>query len=333
MVRIVLILLGVVSLWARAGELDPKFLVAAPAKRVALVIGAEHYAPCGQATAKNCLPDVRNALNDADEVARALRQAGFSSVKVVPDPRDDDEIYDYVEDLAQRAGPNDEPAIVVFFFAGHGFQSKSRNYIAAPNVTEDDIKAAIPIDSLIKPFANRQAGIAIFFFDSCRTETSLKMSDGIGFNQALEYQGTVQVFATQFNQTASSAADDKAINSPYSGALRKYIPYSSPDFSFAKALERVRIYVNEQTLSKRPPQVPTWIPNANITGFYLHPTAADEAKEAELWRATLSAGTARCVRAYKESHPGSSFLKRAIEWLSQVPPGLQQETVAACPYE
>jgi len=282
------------------------------------------------------LPDLRNAWNDADAVAIALQKAGFSSIKVVHDPLTNTEIYDYVEDLSQRAGSNDEPAIIAFFFAGHGFQRNNVNYIAPRNVTEDDTSAAIPIESIIAPFTKRQAGMAIFFFDACRVESSVQIADKPGFGDphSSEYSGTVQAFATQYNQTASSAVDEIATNSPYSSALKRYLPFSSTNFHLAKVLDKISIYVEEETLSKRPPQKPVWKPNnVSTSGFFFRPTAEEEIRDAELWRQILNTGSARCVREFKRSFPGSAYLKRAIEWLSlpQSLPSSQERSV--CPLE
>src|SRR5450631_3363380 len=97
--------------------------------RLALVIGAEHY---------ETLSGVPNALNDAEQVATRLVQFGFNFVRYVPDPKDDNEIYDYIQELAQRAGGEPEqPAIIVLFFAGHGFHEGSTNYIVPVSASPD----------------------------------------------------------------------------------------------------------------------------------------------------------------------------------------------------
>src|SRR5258708_6837828 len=138
------------------------FLNPTPVPRFALVVGAEYYQQ---------LDRVSNAHNDASEIASALAEAGgFSYIGYLPDPVSDQEILDHVDYMAGLAGASEQPAIVVFYFAGHGFQNGPFPYIVPIGASKQDpCEKSLSVAEIMRRLAVHHAGIAIFLLDSCRT--------------------------------------------------------------------------------------------------------------------------------------------------------------------
>lgn len=88
-------------------------------KRVALVIGNGSYKHIGK---------LANPVNDADDIARALRGFGFK-VMLYKD-LETRQMREAIADFG-RESSNAEAAL--FYFAGHGVQSKGRNYLIPVN--------------------------------------------------------------------------------------------------------------------------------------------------------------------------------------------------------
>src|SRR4051812_42863160 len=115
---------------APAGRTQIDFFNPVPVPRFALVVGAQNYEQ---------LDRVSNAQNDASEIATALAEAGgFTYIGFLPDPLTDQEILDHVDYLAQIASSSEQPAIVVFYFAGHGFQNGAWPYIVPVGASKKD---------------------------------------------------------------------------------------------------------------------------------------------------------------------------------------------------
>ncbi|WP_433968306.1 caspase family protein [Tunturiibacter gelidiferens] len=191
----------------------PQISVPRTVPRIALVIGAEHY---------ETLPPVTNALNDAKQIARRLTQFGFDFVRYVPDPKDADEIYDYLRELAQRASNKpDQPAVIVFFFAGHGFHRGSTNYIVPVRSSIDNKNdTSVPVSSILGTLARHTNGISIFLFDSCRNIISSE--DGFT-SQSDPYGPAILGLAAKYGKTAMSFVQAGDVDSPYVSALTLYL--------------------------------------------------------------------------------------------------------------
>jgi hypothetical protein len=97
-------------------------------RRVALVIGNADY-KVGQ---------LRNPVNDAEDIAKTLREIGFTVfTKVNADQR---EMEEAVDDFARKIQDGD---IALFYFSGHGVQVRGENFLipVGPSfTTESDVR-------------------------------------------------------------------------------------------------------------------------------------------------------------------------------------------------
>jgi uncharacterized caspase-like protein len=153
-------------------------------KRVALVIGNSAY----QHT-KN-LPLLANPLNDADDVGAALRRFGFDVTvqKNLGKQAMDEAIADF-----GRKAAHAEAAL--FYFAGHGIQIKSLNYLM-PVDARAATEAGIPYESVNVNYAldemdNAKSRINIVLLDACRNN---------------EFSGNVRAHRQQSGSGAAPAA-------------------------------------------------------------------------------------------------------------------------------
>ncbi len=144
----------------------------------ALVIGVDDYA-----TGQTGLPTLKNAGNDAVEMARVLSQQGYTvrCLKNIGQKA----ILDEVTALADHISAYDSnPAnaltetkrLAVVFFAGHGFGDHNDNYILGSpdgdNITLESMK--IPLSLIAIRFAQGASGNypLLFIFDACRADLS-----------------------------------------------------------------------------------------------------------------------------------------------------------------
>jgi hypothetical protein len=275
-----------------------QFLSPGSLPRLALVIGEEDY---------DYLPPAVNAMNDAVAASQALDSAGFSSIHLLRDATAA-QIYSAVSDFAKEAGSIDTPAITVFYFAGHGFQS-GYDYLVPRDARSDanlgtDSIAAI---NIVNTLATRQYGLSLFFFDACRTQLPGKAP---GF-AAFDPPGAIIIgLASSFNKPALSAALDGDADSPYTTALTLFLP--RPALSLQQGLEDVSYFVSTHTHGTQQPWV---LGHAFSSAFYFMPSDAQRDADLESWRAALATNRAECVRYYMASHPSSLYLWPAQQWL------------------
>jgi hypothetical protein len=315
---LVIALINVASPQDKGGEgsLDERFLIPSTVPKFALVVGVEHY---------ERVERVKNAINDAVSIAQSLKKAGFT-VRFLADANQD-EIYDYTKDLVRRAGGVNDPAILVFYFAGHGFEDANHIPYMVPasartgGFTVDD---SVPIVNIMNALlANRRAGLTIFFLDACRTDfgedSSFFGDQSLLFK--LEPPGDgIFGMSTSAGFPANSSAGQGIENGPYALALAKHIP--SLHVPLSEALDEVKFEVKDIT---RIPgfadgQKTAVLTIATYSKFYLNPQEEERESELVAWKAALRSEMPRCVRRYLDFFHGSAFLRRALEWLDTVAP-------------
>jgi hypothetical protein len=297
--------------------------------RFALVVGAQYYEQ---------LDRVSNAYNDASEIATALAEAGgFSYIGYLPDPLTDQEILDHVDYLAKIAGASEQPAIVVFYFAGHGFQNGAWPYIVPVGASKKDpLDKSLSIAEIMRRLAVHHAGIAIFLLDSCRTGLPASRSETGTASEinptnlaALQVpRGAVLGLATEFGFPARSSAHIQDNDSPYANGLRRYIPQEA--LSLGTLLFNVRHFVEQKTERD---QSSFFVTNGNEHGFFFVPGNAVQQTEALRWEAVVNMNRTDCVDWFIDSHPGSLFLQAALRWQRSAPDGAATSGETRCPDE
>lgn len=228
-------------------------------KRVALVIGNSAY--------QNTAP-LKNPRSDAEDTALALKRLGFEVISGFD--LDDRATAQKVRDFARAVDGAD---VALFFYAGHGLQSKGQNYLVPVNAVlkvESDLDfETLPLDLVMRQM-QRSARVSLVFLDACRdnplTRSLKSRSRSVAIDNGLarieEAAGMMIAFSTQ---PGNVALDGEGRNSPFTKALLKYI--ETPGATIGDVMIDVRKQVIAETGER---QVP-W-ENSSLTGkFYFRP--------------------------------------------------------------
>jgi uncharacterized caspase-like protein len=302
-----------------ADALSDRYMQASGIPRLALVMGAEHY------HSDRGVDPVPNALNDAKQIHDVLQADGFSFIRVVPDPDNVKEIQDYITELLAQAGSSDQPVVLVFFFAGHGFQNAAYNYIVPTGARGDHaIDDSFPVFNIVNALASHRNSIAILLFDSCRTgiaqtdsSNPITAIDHVGFAPLPSVDNTDLGLAASFGFPAKSAVRDGDTDSPYTTALREYM--SRESMSLAEFFDQVQLSVKNATLDATgtPTQIPFEVKGAFDTGFFLQPAPSQQDAERLVWQLVLKNNQPQCVKDFISTHPGGYFVRSAMAWLAE----------------
>ncbi|WID98962.1 caspase family protein [Bosea vestrisii] len=269
--------------------------MAAPAseRRVALVIGNSSY--------RNA-PVLPNTVNDARDMAAALRKVGFEVIDGLDlDKRGMDAALTRFARLAQDADS------VMFYFAGHGFQFNGENYLVPVEAKIED-EAGVQYETTrlndVVTALNFAKGVKIMVLDACRNnpfvnqlakrQATRGFSVGSGLAPVARAQGMVIAYATQANDVA---ADGTGRNSPFTAALVHEI--DQPGLEVAALFRRVQKSVYDATAGRQTPEL-----SLSLLGdFYLNLAETD----ASVWQRIRSADEPDVLRDFMQRYPTSSL--------------------------
>lgn len=203
---------GHVSASARKLSTD----TAGPRQKYAIVIGNQTY---------DHVPALPNAWNDAEDVADLLASQGYD-VTLLKDASKRD-----FEGLMQRILFDvDRETEVLFYYAGHGVQVGSENYLIPTDAELDQIDdlpfEAVSVGSLVS-IVGARARLQIVILDSCRNNpfAGLKVQDSLGpdvreietgFASLAAPVNSYLVFSTSPGEVALDGAGE---NSPFATAF------------------------------------------------------------------------------------------------------------------
>lgn len=223
--------------------------------RTALVIGNAGYSSS----------PLLNPVNDARDVAGALRAAGFE-VAVESDAdqgRMEAAIRAFGAALKARGG------VGLFYFSGHGIQLSGENYMVPVGeniVSERDVKArAINAGEVLDAMAAANNGLNIFILDACRNNpfASATRSAVRGLARIESNAGLFVSFATS---PGAVALDGEGRNSPYTKHLVTSI--GTADLSLEETFKRTLKGVHQETSGQQTP----WISSSFFGDFVFRPT-------------------------------------------------------------
>ena len=186
----------------------------APDKRVALVIGNSNYTNA---------PVLKNPVNDASDMAKALKKLGFGKVIEVENANKqkmDRAIVNFGAKLS-HGGTG------LFFYSGHGLQVNGRNYLVpidAELATEGALRVeTTDVDLVMDQMQVAQTRVNIIILDACRSNPFERrfrsMSRGLApVDDAPE--GTLIAYSTSPGKVAS---DGSGANGLYTAELLKAV--------------------------------------------------------------------------------------------------------------
>lgn len=238
-----------------------EWLIAQRQKRVALVIGNGAYPE----------DPLANPVNDATDVANALKEIGFEVTLLKNADRR--KIDEAVEAFNKQLRQGD---IGIFYYAGHGVQVGGENYVIpidAKLAREADVGYdAIPLGKIINAIEDTDAKVKIVILDACRDNPfyrrwrssgrSLASRGLAGINSS--GRGTLIAFSTAPGQIAADSLAGKGRNSPYTAHLLKYL--KSP-LEIGQMFRRVREDVLQATNNQQTP----WESGSLVGDVFLNP--------------------------------------------------------------
>jgi tetratricopeptide (TPR) repeat protein len=242
-------------------------IASAASKRVALVIGNSAY---------RYADELANPLNDAADLADYLKTIDF----LVIEGFELDKIG-FDRKLQEFAAALHGAQTGVFFYAGHGLQVAGQNFLV-PVDAKLSTEGALDFETvrldLVQRTMQREAQTSILFLDACRNNPLQRnlvramgaryVQIGRGFSPVQAGADTLINFSTEPGKVA---LDGRGRNSPFTGALIKYLATSSYDLS--SVLMQVRSDVMDETNGQ---QVP-WEHSSLRTKFYFNPALQNTA--------------------------------------------------------
>src|SRR5262245_55231870 len=228
-------------------------LVSAPnaEPRTALVIGNAGYS----------FAPLANPVNDATDMAAALRGAGFDVVlKTDADQRSTSDAIRTFGDALKRKG-----GVGLFFFAGHGAQLGGENYIVPIGQGfsgERDLKdRAVAASEVVDAMAAAKNDLNVIVLDACRDNPI-----GAGGTRGLTRIDTnAKLFVSYSTSPGSVALDGRGRNSPYTKHLAQAVNVAN--IPLEETFKRTLKGVYQETSGQQTP----WISSSFFGDFAFRP--------------------------------------------------------------
>lgn len=301
----------------------------AQANRLALVIGNDNY----QNVSK-----LQKAGNDAVAIATELRAAGFE-VSLYRD-LDYRSMVKATESMYSKIKGGDE---VVVFFAGHGVQIKSGNFLLPTDIeatTESAVeKTSYALHDLTERLEAAKAAFSLIMVDACRDNPLKTKGRSVGGERGLTPPdppiGQMVVYSASRGEQALDRLSDSDTN-PNSVFTREFIArMRKPGVKVEDLVREIQISVEKLAASVGHKQRPALYNEVRGNFYFFGPTTVvappaapavsarmDEAqREDRFWEDTKSAGNRDGFEAYLEQYPRGRYASLARANISRLSGG------------
>ena len=225
-----------------------------PQKKIALVIGNANY----------LTSILANPENDARAIGEVLQKLGFTVFKY--ENLNQSQMKKAIDDFGSELKGND---IGLFYYAGHGIQSKGYNYLIpvdAKLITEKQVEYdCVQADRILALMEGSGSKVNILILDACRNNpferswTRAETGMGLAFMNAPK--GTLIAYATSPGSTASDGSGEHGL---YTSAILESILI--PNITILQMFQNVRSIVSQKSNDKQTPWEST-----SLTGdFYFN---------------------------------------------------------------
>jgi len=227
--------------------------VANSERRVALVIGNSSYEA----------GPLKNPVNDAADMAQALRELGFDVIE-----KENVRQNDMKRAIRQFGEKTKNTGVALFYYAGHAAQVNGENYLIPVGATiekEEEVEyESIDVGFVLAQLANSGSRINIVILDACRNNPFARSfrSESRGLALINAPSGTLMAYATA---PGSVASDGSERNGLYTQELLKNL--RTPGIDVEEVFKRVRVSVRERTQGKQTP----WESSSLVGSFYFRP--------------------------------------------------------------
>ena len=210
--------------------------------RVALVIGNAGYQE---------ITPLKNTINDAKAVDKALRSIGFDT-RVVLNATERKLKKELRAFSADASGAD----VALIFYAGHGAQVNGLNYLLPIDMELPQRESDIPlqsleVDSMLEAVDSR---VKVVILDACRDNPALSrsvaksrgsVSRGLAPPQSINASPTGGIFIAYATESGNVALDGEGENSPFTRSLVQHLTKQvSIDDMFSMVTRDVRAITN-----------------------------------------------------------------------------------------
>lgn len=229
--------------------------------RTALVIGNADYS----------WAPLRNPVNDAEAMAEALKNAGFTvAVETNADhAKMVEAVRAFGKALKQKGG------VGLFYFSGHGMQIDGENYllpVGGEYANFDEVKeGSVTALAIVDAMAQAHSDLNIFILDACRNNPI----DPNGAKGLSRIDSSAQLFVSYATSPGLTALDGAGNNSPYAKYL--YQSIDEPNLDIEDTFKRTLKGVYVETEGKQTP----WISSTFFGNFVFRPTGGAEEEDEE----------------------------------------------------
>jgi len=254
-----LLLASAMCALAPAGAADAEHrVVADSAPRLALVIGNANYTSVAK---------LKNSANDARLIASRPRQLGFEVDEALD--LDRAEMSRAVDAFADRIKQRGKETVSVVFYAGHGLEDRSVNYLVPVNAVIKKSDDIAPQSLSVKEIADRLSAagnqLNILIIDACRDNPFPDTGPQLASRGLVPMGAVYGVFIASSTGSGKAAFDGDGADSPYTLALADALTTKGETLEdvFKSVRRQVRLATKEQ-------QIP-WESTAVEFDFYFIP--------------------------------------------------------------
>ncbi|WP_299044468.1 caspase family protein [uncultured Tateyamaria sp.] len=265
-------------------------------ERVAFVVGNSAY---------ETVSPLDNPINDALDISIALEGLGFSVI--VGSDATMDEMRQGIAAFAEAAETAD---VVLFYYAGHGFQVSGQNYLVPVDAalrTADDLgDQTMPLTDVLSAM-QRSRGLKLVFLDACRDNPfGVELNTEEGLARVSTAADFMFVYATQPDNVAY---DGTGRNSFFTEAMLNHI--YTPGQDIAAMMTNVRRDVLSATGGR---QVP-W-ENSSLTERFRFDNSPETASEETLlWQVAANERDADLMQLYMDRYPQGAHVDDVVAFL------------------
>lgn len=268
-------------------------------RRVALVIGNAAYADA----------PLKNPVNDAEDIAAALRGLGFNVTQL--SNRNRSQFTAAIRDFGRNAAGAEA---ALFYYAGHGVQVRGRNFLLPVGqrfVEEGEVETdGVEVNSVLARLEDAGAKVSLIILDACRSNPLQRSGRGAvrGLARMEAPSGALVAFAAQ---PGAEAQDGNGRNGVFTQHLLQHI--GTPGASVEQVFKRVRADVERDTARRQSPRE-----ESSLTAdfYFVSPfgrtsPAEQQRLEDEGWARCRGAGNAAPCDDYLAAWPQGRFTAQA----------------------
>jgi len=291
-------------------------------EKFALIIGNNEY---------STIPSLNKAVNDARSIASALEDANFN-VTLLKDASYR-EIVKSVDSFARKLKEDD---VAVFFFAGHGVQLGSGNYILPVDVdaTNQSMveRTSYSLDDITFLLGKQKSGFQLIIVDACRDNPFPTKTRSFGSTRGLipveAAKGQMIIYSASRGQQALDRLSETDTN-PNGVFTRKFLENIRREGKSALDIIRdVQDEVEELALSVDHEQRPA-VYNESRGDFYFFGAPRNyQDPDVQLWDEVKIIGNLEAFELYISSFPNGKFIRLARAYISKLKNSISLDNVA-----